>query len=111
MAKISRKASRFCVVFVPRPEKRTGECKPPFFVFRGPPSSDGLMNKCNRALQTKINLSKGQIVFGNENEINLVERRFGERVHCVDWNGSSTSGSLVDFIKGHAVNYLSNQAV
>lgn len=105
------KPSRFCVVFVPKPDKHSGKSKHPFFVFRGKLlSPDGLMDKCTHNLMMQINTSKGQIIFGNENQINLTERKFSDGVHRVDWNGSSNSGSLGTFIKGHAANYLGAQS-
>lgn len=107
---MSKRPSRFCIVFVPKPEKYTGVSKHPFYVFRGPiVSPDGLMDKCTPKLRTQIDTSKGQIIFGNENEINLPERKFSDSVHRVDWHNYKNSGSLDTFIKSHAAKYLGAQ--
>ncbi len=104
------KSSRFCVVFDPMYERRTIKRKPPVYVFRGSaPLPDCLLNKCKPSLQMQINTSKGQLIFGKENEINLVEREFGDNVHRVDWKGSSNSGNLADFIKVNLSSYFSTQ--
>ncbi len=104
-----KRPSRFCVVFVPKPDKCTGVSKHPSYVFRGPlpvVSPDGLMDKCNPNLLTQINNSKGQIVFGNENQIDLNKGVIDENAPRVEWNGASNSGSLGTFVKEHAANYF-----
>ncbi len=108
---MSKRPSRFCVVFVPKPDKHSGISKRPLYVFRGPlVSPDGLMDKCTQDLLMEINTSKGQIVFGNEVQIDLKNGVIDEKVHRVDWNGASNSGSLGTFVKEHAASYLSAQS-